>query len=630
MTTSERFAPLAALPSCDGWTSLVALDRSGGAARAVVVSSVPAAISDDPFRLAALARDVEAAARLHHPNVVPVIGLEPLDEGLAVVEAYRPGATLRALLEVGGRLPADLAVRIVADACAGVAHAAARDMGEGRGLAHGRLAPERLVVGDDGLTVVAGFGAGGDVAGYAGDTAALAALLFESLAGEPPPPAPRALDLAGVPDPLVAVLVRALRGEGYATADALASAALGAIEPAPRETVAAYVEAIVPADEGDRGALAAALQRASSIEGHPRREAEEIPEELILGEPTPIALPAPDAEADAAVPDELIVGEATPEPDARPEPEPEPGVSAWTLPAPDPLPGSSIVDAPAFAAAPAPQPFDEPTPSFTPAPTLSDAQILPVPPRPAPGTAWWAATAAICVAFGATGFALGLMVERGQRAREREATIAAPSASPAEHATAAAAGAIATPAVPPAATPEPAPAAAPPPAAVAAPTPAAAAPAQVAPKPAPSAAPPRAVAARTSLEITSEAEGDVLVDGKKVGRPPVTVAVARGRHRVELHDPARGLALSKTVDVRAPATRVRFDQPELGWLDVDAPADAEIYVDGRRIGRGEVRRHELFEGTHRVEVRLGEARTGESFTVGPRETYTYEVHRTAN
>jgi hypothetical protein len=29
-------------------------------------------------------------------------------------------------------------------------------------------------------------------------------------------------------------------------------------------------------------------------------------------------------------------------------------------------------------------------------------------------------------------------------------------------------------------------------------------------------------------------------------------------------------------------------------------------------------------------VRLGDAKTGETFTVGPRETYTYEVHQTAN
>ncbi|HYG69355.1 MAG TPA: PEGA domain-containing protein, partial [Anaeromyxobacteraceae bacterium] len=68
---------------------------------------------------------------------------------------------------------------------------------------------------------------------------------------------------------------------------------------------------------------------------------------------------------------------------------------------------------------------------------------------------------------------------------------------------------------------------------------------------------------------------------------------------------------------------------EIGWLDVDAPDEAEVFVDGRRVGRGQVRRHQLTEGTHRVEVRLGDARTGETFTVGPRETYTYEVHQTA-
>jgi hypothetical protein len=613
VTTSERFAPLAALPSCDGWTSHVALDRSGGAARAVVVSSVPARISDDPARLAALVRDVEAAARLHHANVVTVIGLEPLGEGLAVVETYRPGATLRALLEVGGRLPADLAVRIVADACAGVAHASARDAGEGKGLAHGRLAPERLVVGDDGLTAVAGFGAGGEEASAARDATALAALFYESLTGEPPPEAPRALELTGVPEPLAAVLVRALRGEGYATADALASAATLTTEAAPRDTVAAYVEAIVPADEGDRGALAAALQHALPSRGRGLREAEEIPEDLILGEPTPIALPAPDAEADVS--DELIVGEATPEKDMELE----------ARPAAEPLPRAVMaMEPPAPPCSPSPEPVFAPAPIAIAAPTLSDAQILPIPPRPR--TASWVATAAICVAFGAAGFAAGIMVERSQRVREGERAVAAQPAAPTAIAAQPVAEANAIPTPTPAAAPVTA-------AAVPAPTAPPSAPiaAPVAETPVPSAAPPsaRTAAARPSLEITSEAEGDVLVDGKKVGRPPVTVAVARGKHRVQLLDRARGLALSKTVDVRAPATRVRFEQPEIGWLDVDAPADAEISVDGRRIGRGELRRHELFVGNHRVEVQLGEARTGESFTVGPRETYTYEVHQTA-
>ncbi|HYG70654.1 MAG TPA: PEGA domain-containing protein, partial [Anaeromyxobacteraceae bacterium] len=187
MTSSERFARVAALPSRDGWTTEIAIDRAGGAARAVVLSTVPPEIADDPARLAALVADVEAAARLHHPHVVPVIGLEGLGEGLAIVEAYRPGVTLRALLEGGGRLPAEVAARIAVDACAALAHAAARDAGEGKGLAHGRIAPERLLVGEDGLTAVAGFGAPGPGATPAGDAAALAAVVYESITGEPPP-----------------------------------------------------------------------------------------------------------------------------------------------------------------------------------------------------------------------------------------------------------------------------------------------------------------------------------------------------------------------------------------------------------------------------------------------------------
>ena len=61
-------------------------------------------VADDPIRIAALARDAEAAARVRHLNVVPVDGLETAGGAIAVVEPHRPGASLRDLLDAGGRL----------------------------------------------------------------------------------------------------------------------------------------------------------------------------------------------------------------------------------------------------------------------------------------------------------------------------------------------------------------------------------------------------------------------------------------------------------------------------------------------------------------------------------------------
>jgi eukaryotic-like serine/threonine-protein kinase len=566
VTTSERFVRVAALPSSDGWTSEIAVDRGAGAgaARAVVVSTAPVLVSEDPARLAALVRDVEAAARLHHANVVPVIGLEPLGEGLAIVETHRNGVTLRALLEAGGRLPADVAARIALDACAGVAFASARDAGEGKGLAHGRLAPERLVVGDDGLTAVAGFGGGGEEATPAADATALAAILYECLAGEPAPSSPRPLDVSGIPEVLGAVLFRALRGGGYPTAEAFAEAVTASADRAPREAVAAYVEAIVPADEGERAALAFALRAALPAAPRKARDAEEVAEDLILGEPTPLAFTAPAAD----VPDDHILGEPTPIALPAP-PEPAHVVDAPAAASHAAAPGAPTAVAVAVAlSGPPPDGFFEPTPAATTAPSLSDAQILPIPPRPRPGGAWWAITAVICVAFAAVGFAAGLMVERSQRAQEAAAASAGPVSV------------VAQPTAAAAATPPPAPV--------------------LAPAPAPDLDPDLATAASTP---TPTAKGT-----------------------------ATPIATPKRRPTPRPIAQTAPSRPslEIGWLDVDAPADAEIFVDGRRIGRGEVRRHELPEGKHRVDVMLGDAKTGETFTVGPRETYTYEVHQTPN
>jgi eukaryotic-like serine/threonine-protein kinase len=569
VTTSERFVRVAALPSSDGWTSEIAVDRGAGAgaARAVVVSTAPVLVSEDPARLAALVRDVEAAARLHHANVVPVIGLEPLGEGLAIVETHRNGVTLRALLEAGGRLPADVAARIALDACAGVAFASARDAGEGKGLAHGRLAPERLVVGDDGLTAVAGFGGGGEEATPAADATALAAILYECLAGEPAPSSPRPLDVSGIPEVLGAVLFRALRGGGYPTAEAFAEAVTASADRAPREAVAAYVEAIVPADEGERAALAFALRAALPAAPRKARDAEEVAEDLILGEPTPLALTAPAAD----VPDDHILGEPTPIALPAP-PEPAHVVDAPAAASHAAAPGAPTAVAVAVAlSGPRPDGFFEPTPAATTPPSLSDAQILPIPPRPRPGGAWWAITAVICVAFAAVGFAAGLMVERSQRAQEAAAASAGPVSVVAQPTAAAAAT--------------------PPPASVLAPAPAPAA---------PDLDPDLATAASTPTP-TPKGTATPIATPKRRPTPRPIAQIAPSRPSLEI-----------------------------GWLDVDAPADAEIFVDGRRIGRGEVRRHELPEGKHRVDVVLGDAKTGETFTVGPRETYTYEVHQTPN
>jgi hypothetical protein len=283
----ERFSILASLPPLGGFRRMLALDRAG-VARAVVLSFAPPAVAEDPARLAAVLRDAEAAARLHHPGAAPVLGTETIGGELAVVELHRPGATLRALLDAGGRLPPDVAARALLDACAAVARANAVDAGDGRRLVHGAIAPARIVVGEDGAAFVCGLGLAGGGEPSA-DVRALGAVLFECVAGEPPGDPPRRLDLPGVPPALAAAVDRATGagGEPFPSAEALAAALAAAVPPADHASVASYADAILPRDEGERAELRRTLASALGA-GDPL----EVSAELVV-EPTDPGVPAP-------------------------------------------------------------------------------------------------------------------------------------------------------------------------------------------------------------------------------------------------------------------------------------------------------------------------------------------------
>jgi hypothetical protein len=330
----DRLSILAPLPPHGEWRRALALERGAGAPRRVVLSFAPPALLDDPERLAALVRDVEAAGRLHHPGAMPVLGTETLDDQLAVVEPFRPGASVRALLDGGGRLPPDVAARLVVDACAAVARAHAIDAGEGRVLVHGGIGPSRILVGEDGAALVSGFGAGGGGT-PAADVRALAAVLFECLAGEPPGDATSLLQLPGIPAALAEAVVRALgSGGAYPSPAALAQAIAGAGPLASHADVAAYADVVLPHREDGEGP-------GSALE---RGQAEVIAEDVVV-EPTDPAVvpPAPVGRIAGASPGLGTPVEPTFEPLPRP-PATRPGsdpAGVFAAPAP-PAPRSRL------------------------------------------------------------------------------------------------------------------------------------------------------------------------------------------------------------------------------------------------------------------------------------------------
>jgi len=160
-------------------------------------------------------REIELAARLQHPHIVPVF-----DSGDAVgilwyTMPYVEGETLRARLERERQLPLDEAVRIASEA------ARALEYAHQHGVLHRDVKPENLLLTTDGSTLVADFGIArpsnetggltvtGLVVGTPGymspeqaagertldarsDVYALGCVLYEMLAGEMPYSGPNA------------------------------------------------------------------------------------------------------------------------------------------------------------------------------------------------------------------------------------------------------------------------------------------------------------------------------------------------------------------------------------------------------------------------------------------------------
>jgi eukaryotic-like serine/threonine-protein kinase len=623
MAPTDRFEIIAPLPSSSGFRRALAVDRAGPP-RAVVLAFAPARVADDPARLAALARDAEAAARVRHPNVVPVDGLETVGGAVAVVEPHRPGPSLRDLLDAAGRLPPDVAARVVADVCAGLARVHALDPGDGRPLAHGALSAERLVVAADGATVLTGLGSGlGEET--AADVRALAGILHEGLVGEPPQSPPRPLDAPGVPPALAAVVDLALGatgGQPLRSAGVLGEAIAAALPLATREAVAAYAEAILPADEGELAALARLVARATGEDA----EAQLAVELLEDGEPARAATPAPTA-TPAAAPT------ATPTATAAPTATP----TATAAPTPTPTPTATPTATPTSTSTPTPT--STPTSTSTPTPTSTPTSVpveqfeavLPeaIAPAAAETRSGWALPEPVVIPA------------RVAPQAPAPAIAAAPVQAP-------------RPADP--FSPQPVA-----PAGVTAPSPD-----TVSTFPAPVAAAPRR--SRTPLAIAAlcllvgfgggfvATRGRILPDlvhADAVGREPAQVAEARPEEaaaggaapaRPASKAPAEDAGAPPKTDAaepaaaaparpakKAPPRRVAAAAPSAGkgFLVVTAPAEAEVLVDGKRVGMGDVRR-EVDVGAHRVEVRLGGASVAERFSISRGETWTYDVTPTVH
>lgn len=96
-------------------------------------------------------REIEVAAKLQHPHIVPVYDSGSTDGILYYVMPYVEGESLRDLIQSEGRIPLERAAAIIDEVASGLAYAHAH------GVVHRDIKPENIML-SDGHAVVADFG----------------------------------------------------------------------------------------------------------------------------------------------------------------------------------------------------------------------------------------------------------------------------------------------------------------------------------------------------------------------------------------------------------------------------------------------------------------------------------------
>jgi serine/threonine-protein kinase len=108
--------------------------------------------------------EARIAARIHHPNVVPILEVGASAVGYYLVMEYIEGDTLARLLaraaSSGKKLPVSIALRVAIDMLSGLhaAHELHDDQNQPVNLVHRDVSPQNVLVGQDGIARITDFG----------------------------------------------------------------------------------------------------------------------------------------------------------------------------------------------------------------------------------------------------------------------------------------------------------------------------------------------------------------------------------------------------------------------------------------------------------------------------------------
>ncbi len=148
------------------------LKGTRGFSKTVAVKTMLPSISDDPQFEQMFLDEAQICSRIRHPNVVEILDLGEQDDVLYLVMEWVDGEPLSSLRRVAAKaqgIPLPIAVKIIADACAGLhaAHQLKNEGGDLIGLVHRDISPQNILITYSGMVKIVDFG----VAKAAGRTA---------------------------------------------------------------------------------------------------------------------------------------------------------------------------------------------------------------------------------------------------------------------------------------------------------------------------------------------------------------------------------------------------------------------------------------------------------------------------